>query len=412
MKKVLFFMMLGLAVCSCSNDEGVVLPGENNAETTLRTKEEAVSIAEKFNATRQEEGSRATAKIVKSVEVIRSTESRNDSDPLIYVINYEDNEGFALVSAAKAGIAVIGFSDEGNFDVEAAEESSNTSYYLDAAKEYVAGMTLSSGPIVDPTIPETLTQMILNHVEVEWGESYPEGIFCSNTLAGCVQTTMAQMMSYLEKPTSLTLTYPDRDVDTQLLNWSEIKKHKKSIVLKNKLVEGDTSGSDPETHLAECEGSEDVHKVIGRLCRQLGYMNNATYVNLSTYVSSNKYYSTFQTLCPSNTFTNVKDFNDDYSNLWNDLYANPGVAYIQTLSLFSTNNVWLCDGGYHYITTTNVLKYDGTYEKLIEHEYYYHFNWSNCGKNNGYFEAGVFNRNNPTSRAAVVAEPQYFVVYK
>lgn len=34
------------------------------------------------------------------------------------------------------------------------------------------------------------------------------------------------------------------------------------------------------------------------------------------------------------------------------------------------------------------------------------------GENNGYFEAGVFNRNNPTSRAAVVAEPQYFVVYK
>ncbi|MDE5993928.1 MAG: C10 family peptidase, partial [Oscillospiraceae bacterium] len=265
MKKFLLIMALGLFISSCSNDEPVHQDcNEAESEVVLRSVEEAVELAEKLNEVRfANMTTRSQEKNVKGVEIISSLNSRSGSDTLIYAINYDGNGGFTLVSAAKRGIAIIGYADEGNFDEDSAKENPNFSYYLNEAKEYVTTQLSIGGPIVDPSFPEISMQAIFVKYDLKWGQRYPEGIYCPNGIAGCAQTAMAIIMGNMAAPSSINLTYPDHDIDNVTFDWAEIRKHTKS--------------STSESHLSSCEVSEGIHKNIGRLCRELGYRNNASY---------------------------------------------------------------------------------------------------------------------------------------
>lgn len=138
-------MLLGLLWSSCSNEEGIIPPSSpEKAASELRTPEEAIALADNLFASRTE-GTRASSRTVKAVSIIGSASGRSASDTLIYAINYADNGGFALVSAVPEGIDIIGYADEGNFDVEKIEPGSNVEYFLDAAKNYVSARGISIG---------------------------------------------------------------------------------------------------------------------------------------------------------------------------------------------------------------------------------------------------------------------------
>ena len=412
MKKLLGKTLAGvlgmLAACSlgaCSEEQTVLLPQESHLETSaLRTKDEALAIAESLNAARSAQ-SRAEGKRLKEVSVVGRANSRTASDTLIYAVNYEDNAGFVLVSAARHGIAVIGYADEGNFDAESASDNSNFSYYLDAAKDYVEAQeayALSpNGHVVRPDDVITLVRNIIPVVNVKWGQRYPEGMYCDNYYSGCVQTAMAQMMSYLKAPTSITLTYPERDIAIQNLNWTELLKHKQSC--------GNSSMS-IENHLTECEASVEVHKALGRLCRELGHRNGATYYPDVTTAGIELPLSNFKKLCPEKTFSEIKSFDLKYSNLWDDLSKKNGVALVAGYSTPSIGigHAWICDGG--ECTETQGPGYNGTV--VTTSSIYYHFNWGAYGVNDGYFAAGVFDQSKPKSRADYKYDTRYFVVYK
>ena len=74
-------------------------------------------------------------------------------------------------------------------------------------------------------------------------------------MCGCVQTATAQVMSYLEKPTSITLTYPNRDKNVETIDWSKLKQHKKSSF-----------------NCWDCPLTNEEHLVLARLCRQIGFL--------------------------------------------------------------------------------------------------------------------------------------------
>lgn len=397
--------MLGLVWSSCTNEESIVNPATEGQTAALRTEEEAIALAENLNAALDVDGARSSRKIVKGVDIIGSSNSRAGSDTLIYAVNYEDNAGYVLVSAAKQGIGVIGYTDEGNFDAEAAEENPNFSYYLDAAKNYVSTQKISvGGPVIDPSTPQTLQQVVFPNVIVEWGQSYPEGMYCPNKLSGCVQTAMAQMMTVIGKPTSIALSYDGKDVNSQNLNWAELLTHKKSINSDTQFM--------VNNHLSSCGASVEIHKAIGRLCRQLGHLNYANYKESATGAVSYTAYNTFKSLCPNNEFTGFKSFNSTFGNLWDDLNKKTGVAYVDGYDPSAGGHAWVCDGGTHLITTYKLLKEDGSYETVEKHDYYYHFNWGWSGRDNGNFNAGVFDNKNPRSRYNFAIDPAYFVVYK
>lgn len=407
MKKLIFIMQLGLLWSSCSNEEGVVPPSfPEKAASELRTPEEAIALADNLFASRTE-GTRATTHTVKAVSIIGSTSGRSASDTLIYAINYADNGGFALVSAVPQGIDIIGYADEGSFDAEKIEPGSNVEYFLDAAKNYVSarGISIGDGPIINPgNDPIYKWDRIKPVLAVEWGQNYPEGIYCPNKIAGCVQTAMAQMMSYLKDTKSIALTYEGHDIATQYLDWDALTKHIKSF---------DANKSSINTHLSTCSAGLETHKAIGRLCRQLGELNHASYKDSSTSVDLlEPCLANLKMLCPNKTISRFKDFNSDFSNLFIDLKAKAGIAFVAGIDMYNNHHVWVCDGTEDMIKITQALRYDGIYETITEHNYSYHFNWGWNGDFNGYFAAGVFDVTKGRSIYDFSRDPFYFVAYK
>ncbi len=272
-------------LASCSSDEPTPAPAPVPAADGVaasRSVSDAEAIALALAEGRQGESRFGEQVFVDGVVALTESNSRGGSDTLLYAVNYAGNKGFVLVAAPLAAEPIIGFTEQGNFDEAEAAENPGFAYYLDAAKNYASTkVSIGGGGItIDPSRPIETIQNIPPRVWSSWGQRYPEGIYCPNGIAGCVQTAMAQMMTYLEKPKTMTYTYPERDINSETLNWSEINNHVTSLN-----VSSYTNNPAIEAHLASCGASETVHKTIGRLCRQLGYLNSANYKPTSTGTS-------------------------------------------------------------------------------------------------------------------------------
>ena len=175
------------------------------------------------------------------------------------------------------------------------------------------GISIGGEPITPGFIEETrfVHEDYPVKVNVKWGQRYPEGYFCPNKISGCVQTAMAQIMSYLKLPTSISLTYPERDMDLQVLDWDAITLHKQSI---NGFIINEESN-----HLASCEASLESHMALARLCRELGHRNSATYFTYTTEANDFMAHRTFKQLVSEKEVSQLVILGTDYSTLFEAL---------------------------------------------------------------------------------------------
>ena len=119
MRKILFVMVAALAFVACEKDYQSVIE-KTDLETVVQNNKvslkQALLYAENsingINPT-----TRSAERKVKSTEIYvakpatRSTESTEVS---FYLINYENNEGFAMVSTDSRATPVYAYSDKGN----------------------------------------------------------------------------------------------------------------------------------------------------------------------------------------------------------------------------------------------------------------------------------------------------------
>lgn len=366
------------------------VPESDNAKTGTikRSAEDAIEWALSFKNGQPGNQSRsnATANLA-DVKVITSATSRSNADTLIYAVNYADNAGYALISASCQTEPVLGYVESGTFDEEKAAENPAFSYFLDEAKNYVASPR-SGGGIYDPKPIDKITYVndsIPPRIEVKWNQHYPEGYFFDNKVSGCVQTATAQIMSYLEKPTSITLTYPGRDKNTQTIDWARLKQHKKS---------GYGISMD-------CYLSHDEHLVLARLCRQIGYLNGAASVYVKddsgniigseTGVTAGNITKAFKVLLPNNIVTSLSfDGLKLYESLGGKRIAMIAGSEVKNNEITSAGHVWVCDGGRRigYFNTFTLI--DGTKE-YFSGDIYLHYDWGKGGMDNGYFLSTIFN---------------------
>ncbi|MBD5182348.1 MAG: hypothetical protein HDS99_00960 [Bacteroidales bacterium] len=404
MKKYHFYLLslLMLLLTACASEEVKIedlAPATTSSD--LRSIDEAVIIAKDMYSLRS--NSRETVDVA-DVAVIGSSASRSSNDTLIYAINFADNKGFTLVSAVKAGNAVIGYTDEGVFSEQSASENPAFSFYLDAAKDYVSGLGGSiGGPIIDPSTPTLRTEYVSPRIKVSWGQYYPEGTQVRNKIAGCVQTSSAMVLSYFQ-PSTIKMT--SKGNSTETLDWSRIMKHVKSLNFHD-----DISAFN---HDVECEGRFDGHSYLASICAEIGYRNNAVYTN-SEYTTSDasKAPNTLKELTSAKQITAYTSWQAPFTDLFKKLKEDC-LAFV--LAKYNDGGItrehtWICDGGQDYITTSKALSYTGEWITREEHEVYYHFNWGCCGYDNGYFLAGVFDTEKPKSRTSY-NNVQYFLIYK
>ena len=84
----------------------------------------------------------------------RSGEASSDNDTLLYVFNFENNEGFALVSASKNTEGLMAIVEQGYCDPDTPSEIEGFEMFKDMAKEYhLEGRQepQASSPILTPT---------------------------------------------------------------------------------------------------------------------------------------------------------------------------------------------------------------------------------------------------------------------
>lgn len=240
--------------------------------------------------------------------VKESTRSSAESDTLYYIVNYEDNNGFAIIPRSKTLPEVVVLTEKGNYN---GEETDNEMFniLMDGAKIYAYNSvrrpdSITLPPPPQPQYTDTMTfdtvAKILPKVTAQWGQGSPYNIFCitaNNQLAGCEAIAVGQIMSYYEYPTSIQLTYPNHDIPIQVLDWDVINN-----------VPNHSHWAD------ECSN----HFALARLIREIGEQLNINYNDSLSIANDNNVreaLSYFGYSC-----SNVKDFSiyDVGNSLRND----------------------------------------------------------------------------------------------
>lgn len=392
MKKQFIFMFVALIVLlvpGCTSEAPLQENASEQAtkQINIRTEEEAIEIAMNLVANN---GSRSTVGIA-NVEKICSTPSRNNENTLIYAVNYADENGFALINAAKNGEAVLGFSDEGSYSEP--EEGNGFAFYLDAAKDYVLSALSNQeplDPIPNPDGPKITTESVLSKALSKFGPGTIENKYCEEQKCGSGPIAMAMLYSSLVYTHNLftteylNLTYPERKVNKCLLDWSFIQNYESK-----------------ENFYASCINcpNHESHEGFSHFLRELEYRSDTfhrTDKRIVTNLEDVK--ATMEGLDSSVKYTEIKNLTSLTEEAAYDLMGRGKVLFVEGYDEGTSGEngrermeyYWLISGGQKTTRTSSVVDIYGQQHDIVDIDYLLFCNWGNFGKNNGYFYLGVY----------------------
>ncbi|HCC51553.1 MAG TPA: hypothetical protein DEQ30_05400 [Porphyromonadaceae bacterium] len=410
--KFLLFCTIIIAFFSCSNEEFVAndtnlddatKPEHKNVYRILE--EDAIKNLLSFikQMEKSPEGAISTrnkaVRTVKNIEIIGKDKekistyasgydnnllSTINADTLMYLINFEEDQGFAIVSADKRSNNIYAIVDEGFMDVNRMEQINNPGFILfmeSAVKKEIENLatydiaTYSSGSGGSgntgggndfPTGP-LYVGSVAPKLKTKWGQGYPYNLYCPNGWTGCVSTAMAQIYSYYQ--TVSNFKYNSNNIT---LNWSQII--------------SDCENTDPSYGQLNHNTENTSSVQIAHFMRYLGYVLNANYYTdgRGTAASSREaldwmllygklkrqFYEGYYTA--NHTYTSV---------------AQGHLVYIigrKTVNGESVGHAWIIDGGIQYKKSATT----------IDCEYFVHCNWGWNGVCDGYYKEDIFNHKN------------------
>lgn len=376
--------------------------------SSIRSQEEALQIAENAisiitndaNITRAASSNWSISNPHKPIiikgKATRSGNTSFNSDTLLYIFNYENEKGFAVISANRSTEALIAVSDSGN--ISSIDEITNPglAFFMRAAENYVSTcedtITEDMGRkhVGELVVHDTISSSYISpKVEVKWNAGSVEGDECPNKKAGCAAIATFQAMSYFEFPRRMDITYTGRTMDSINLNvvqWMNIKMH--------------TSSS-----CYVC--SEDRHKMISTICRDICEKCQSVFHCNTGTRSSIVYDSLGET---STTFPNMRNaflyygFSASSINHYsantvrNNLNANNLIIMAGNSDYSPRDHAWIVDGYRYYLVNHKFYKIDGNIRTLMDSGYetlnICHINWGWGGIGNGYYNDNVFSLNN------------------
>lgn len=403
---------MALATGACSDNTFIPVEEEetvsiSNAQSIQRSEDEAMAYAAQFLNIFPHKESRSLPDIRIHALTNKSSRSSATADTLLYIAQYGENQGYAIISGSREFSPVLAYVEEGNFfDIE---NSNNGGFqmYVQAASDYVESSMRRSSMIDRPIIKPAFNDWTIHYndtiaprLTVAWSQEYPEGYLCPNRLSGCAQTALAQILSYYELPAEINLTYPGHPVDKVTLDWSEIKKHSKS----DPVDWSETNQYGIVSHNGSCSATEQAHMTIAYLCRELGHRNQAEYIYNSEVERSTgaTIQNVSQTACALRNQVNYQfkvSAITDYSIariLLDRIKA--GIVYMRGAKQPKMGgHAWVADGGLRVGTVHTHVDYgmglDGSDVVTVKEnlEMLVHFNWGWGGRSNGYFNPDVFN---------------------
>ena len=381
--------LLTMAVASCT--ENIVPTEVVKSETKCENRSIAEVIKIAQNAPSlfgNNDETRGSANLKKGIDLTSITSITNKGmtrtsgaiDTLMYAINYENDEGYVIISTKAGTPGVIAYIEDGKYDMnEIEDQRTDIGYVTNLASAYIA----SQRAIVNP-FPiyrsDTLTQTVGPYLETTWGRTNPEGLYCPNGDAGVANVAMAQVMAFYEHPDTIELTYLDADIPFQVLDWGDIKQH---------TIRHTVPGI---SAVLMCNANEESHNAIGRLCRQIGDLT------LSDYWIEDQGTSTDETglwnAARSLGFTAEQWTGYNDTCLIEPLSAGHPVV-VSGIRTGNYKSMWVVDGYKELtITTFDASEIGAPYSFTTERQIYNHVNWGWDGRSNGYFLSNVFNVGN------------------
>ena len=392
MKHLYFHFLAFVLICSCNNElEQESIKAESNNSLT-RSYEEALSIAESsikmidedYVSTRSNATNRQIDKSRSMVITNRQSRSLdNQNDSLIYVFNFEDEMGFAVVSANKKTEGLIAVTESGDYEKSLSENKAFASYMAEAI-DYISGEEALAS--FDPfETCDTLYTHRGPYLRVKWGQNYPAGVFFPNATAGCANVAILQILSYYNYPNRINLTYSNADSTSIVLDWNDMKAHANASYYRDNCI----------------NEYSNAHSDIAHLCRQIAEISSSGfYPETANYSYNLNNYEPHENCETGTTIINAAralstlgytttEPQRYFSQCTFGPLTNNKLVYMRGETTDENCHAWVVDGYKKYtIRSVSHATEPGTISTRTI--YYNHFNWGWNGIDNGYFLENVF----------------------
>lgn len=392
LKVTLLVLSLSLSIVSC--EKNIIDVSENLTNETVEfiDKDYKVSVDEAkenllefLNAieSSSENGeistrSRAT-RTIKNIEAVRNKSqnittyslnenSRDHVDTLMYLINFDNDEGFALVAADKRTSAIYALIDNGFLSADSMDKIDNPGFniFLDNAKTKILTdiadfdvekneIEKSDGKFATYSIP-----IVDVKLKTIWGQRSPYDMYCpAGCPTGCVMTATAQILSYFQ--TVRSVQYYDKGItNSSSLNWTQI-----------------ISDCNNNNGALDRTRTPQSAVQVAHLMRYLGLTFNASYSPSGTGAVSSTAVNWLKTAGGLSSTTNLYTFKcaDVYPALMSDKLIYARANDVNT----GGGHAWVIDGIVIYNFDSSRPPY-----------YFLHCNWGWNGDCDGYYLNGAF----------------------
>ena len=314
------------------------------------------------------------------------TRAGSDADTLLYIVNYDDNKGFAILGADRRINPIYGFSNEGNLDLADTVNNrglalcmENIRYSLPPIKPFVPDSMKPGIPDPNPSYPyptdpdlgdrevtfyHNIEPMLAKNVS-EWRQSEEFNKYCpyvnsyKRGAVGCMPLAAAQIMSYYEWP---------QKYDGLSLDWTNIKAHKSTPIIINPAFPA-TDYTCPD--------------MLAQLLAKIGTTLNADYtINSQNYCLTYVAPSNLRSKFPLFGYANLADY-QKFSNgkPFEAITNGPLLVIADNVNSSEAGHGWVIDGYISYKIYWTAIAND-THTLYYS---FYHCVWGWGGKSNGYF---------------------------
>lgn len=418
MRKIyLFLLLVAVASVACNKDYTELEPQceKSTQDTRIRTYDEAYETAELAMAMIFDNDTRSSngRKIMKDAgQCVTRPITRGDNtteEPIMYIFNNENNEGFTVIAADKTQSPFIAVVEQGNYTYGESTGVEPFDEYMESAVENLV-VTSSIIPPTGPVLPTPREYNIFYDdlrekeplLTTKWGQTGIYNDYCINEAtgseesAGCVMTAIAQIMAYHRFPSSITTTYPSTvpygGGQTINLNWDRILAHEQG-----------------HSNYASCNA---YHYQISALFREIGHRAGCTYLDdangdADNGATINEALTVLQTF----GYLTAGIHNFSKNDIYNSLDDNRPVYMRGEDQDTEFGHAWVVDGYYDYKYGVETYTYGGVNlippspnpqvpagyvltESTVVHTQMLHMNWGWAGVCNGWFNLGEYDTSN------------------
>lgn len=327
---------------------------------------------------------------------VLKSEDDTDMSTLLYIVNFKDSAGYAVLAAdSRLPTDIYALTEAGNADEEdflsgqdGAEEDFNP---LDLIYRSALHGNISTGrdttliPFPDPTIPigDTLQNIyigewvitqwgpwntIINRpamLMTQWGQGSPYKDKTGAKDAGCTVVAVAQMMAYNQYPTHLDGVKMPFDILRTMQHISTISAY-----------------------------ADDVARLYADIFFDCGAIS---FGEMGTLLWPKDVVPYLEKL----GYSNVKLYKNDSKCDMNKIHISVDKGYPAIVSALDANTLkghtWIVDGHIKQARQGRKVgeKSGDFYGNINEIREYVHCNWGWSGKDDGYYYSGIFNTEKP-----------------